>query len=318
VTARACRASLALAAALWAMGCRAGPGPDGEPAAAPLAQPLARPLAAPLPSPTTDAAPPAAWTGVIAPARSVDLAPDFDGVLAEVAVRPGDRVVAGQVVALLEERPLREELDTALATLRETRARGPRIAVEIRSARRRVHIERQAVAAGTSARRVLEEAGFALSSARAARGELVAAIAQAETRVDRARTRLRSAALSAPFDGAVGARYRDRGAAVGPLTPVVRLIGGGALRLRFAAAPDAARALRPGCRVVAEVDGLPAIPAVIEQIAPELDQPSQRVFIDAALDPAVTGGLQPGLDARVRRSSSGPCGDGATAVTSGR
>ena len=102
---------------------------------------------------------------VIALAEAVDLAPSFDGVLAEVRVGPGDLVAAGQVVALLDERPLREELDSALAALRETRARGPRIAVDIRSARRRVQVEQQAVEAGTSARRLLEEARFAFAAA---------------------------------------------------------------------------------------------------------------------------------------------------------
>jgi RND family efflux transporter MFP subunit len=259
---------------------------------------------------------PVGWTGVIASAEAVDLAPSFDGVLAEVRVGPGDVVAAGQVVALLDERPLREELDTALAALRETRARGPRIAVDIRSAQRRVQIERQAVESGTSARRVLEEARFALAAARAARGELAAAVAQARTRVDRARSRLGSTTLRAPFAGSIGSRYRAPGAAVGPTAPVVRLIGGGDLRLRFAAPPDAARALRVGCAILAEVAAsAPPIPAVIERIAPELDLPSQSIFVEATLDPEATAALQPGLAVRVRPSTSGaPCPGAGTAA----
>ncbi len=291
---------LVLAAALWSAACRSEAGADPAPAA---------PLAG---APVTHdpvAARPTGWTGVIASAEAVDLAPSFDGVLAEVRVGPGDLVATGQVVALLDERPLREELDSALAALRETRARGPRIAVDIRSAQRRVQIERQAVESGTSARRVLEEARFALAAARAARGELAAAIAQARTRVDRARSRLGSTALRAPFAGSIGARYRAPGAAVGPMAPVVRLIGGGDLRLRFAAPPDAARALRVGCAILAEVAASAApIPAVIERIAPELDLPSQSIFVEATLDPAATDALQPGLAVRVRPSTSAaPC-----------
>jgi len=253
-------------------------------------------------APPADAAPaaPPSWIGVIASAEAVDVAPPFDGVLAAVKVRPGDVVNAGQVIALLDERPLREELVAAKAALREARAAGPRVAVELASARHKVELEERAVADGTSARIVLDEARFALERAEAAGGEVRAAVAQAQTRVDRATSRLGETAVRAPFAGTVGARYRDAGAAVGPQAPVVRIIGGAGLRLRFAVLPEAARALARGARVTADVDTLPAsIDAVVEQIAPEVDQPSQLVFVDAVLDADTSAGLQPGLAARV-------------------
>ena len=267
----------------------------GDPAPAPSSAQPRDPVLAPIAR-----AEASRWTGVIAPAEAVDVAPPFDGVLAEVAVRPGDTVAAGQVVALLDERLLRQELEAARAALRETRARAPRVAVDIRSARRRVEIEERAVENGTSARRVLEEARFGLAAAKAARGELAAAIAQARTRVNRARSQLHQTALRAPFAGAIGARYRDAGAAVGPQAPVLRLIGGGGLRLRFAVSPAAARTLALGAEVSVEIAAAEPVRGIIEQIAPEVDQPSQTVFVDAALDPGSTAGLQPGLAAIVR------------------
>jgi multidrug efflux pump subunit AcrA (membrane-fusion protein) len=187
--------------------------------------------------------------------------------------------------------------------MREIRARRPRIAVEIKSARHRVETEERAVAEGASARIVLEEARFALQVAEAAAGEAEAAIAQAQTRVDRANARLGETALRAPFAGVVGARYRDAGASVGPRAPVLRMIGGGGLRLRFAVAPEAARALSTGAKLIAEIDTMTVpVTAVVEQIAPEVDQPSQMVFVDAALDPTSSHGLQPGLAVRVREA----------------
>ena len=266
------------------------------------------PIDAAAPAAPADAAAPAAppsWIGVIAPAEAVDVAPPFDGRLAAVTVRPGDEVHAGQVIALLDETPLREELAAAKAALREARAGGARIDVELASARHRVDLEERAVAEGTSARIALDEARFELERAEAAGGELRAAIAQARTRVDRAQSRLGETAVRAPFAGTVGARYRDPGAAVGPDAPVARVIGGAALRLRFAVLPEAARALVPGDRVVAEVDTVAApIGAVVEQIAPEVDQASQLVFVDAALDAETSAGLQPGLAARVHPETS--------------
>ncbi len=278
--------------------------------------PQSSPGAPPAPAPRVESTaaivrPAAGWTGVVAAAEAVDLGPAFDGVLAEVRVRPGDRVTAGQVIATLDERPLRQDLDSARAARRVARARRPRAGVDVKSARRRVEIEKNAVASGTSARRLLEEAQFALESARAARGEVSATVAQARMRVDQARARLARSAVRAPFDGVIAARYRDAGAAVGPLAPVVRLVGGGGPRLRFAVTPDDSRGLGPGAAVLVDtpMQGKP-IQAVVEQIAPEVDQPSQMIFIDAALDPSAAG-LQPGLAVRVRRADAQAAGQGA-------
>ncbi len=265
---------------------------------APDAAPAAAVLDAGTPAATLDAGP-VEWVGVITSAEAVDVAPPFDGVLAEVKVRPGDVVAARDVVAVLDERPLREELASARAAIREARASASRAGVEVQSARARVEREERAVADGTSARAVLEDARFALKAAEAAAGEARAAVGQASTRVDRAEARLGETAVRAPFAGTIGARYRDAGASTGPHAPVVRIVGGGGLRLRFAVVPEAARLLAPGARVTARIDTVEgAVDAVVEQISPEVDQPSQMVFVDAAL--VDSAGLQPGLAARVR------------------
>ncbi len=245
------------------------------------------------------AAAPADWIGVIASAEAVDVAPPFDGVIAEVRVRPGDVVAAGAVVAVLDERPLREELAAARAAIREARASVARASVEVQSAQARVDREARSFAEGTSARALLEDARFALNAAEAAAGVARAAVGQASTRVDRAEARLGETALRAPFAGTVGARYRDAGSSTGPHLPVVRIVGGGGMRLRFAVVPEAARTLAPGARVTAAIDTVAGeVDAIVEQISPEVDQPSQMVFVDAAL--VASEGLQPGLAARVR------------------
>jgi RND family efflux transporter MFP subunit len=245
-----------------------------------------------------DAAP-VEWIGVIASAEAFDVAPPFDGVIAEVRVRAGDVVAEGDIIATLDVRPLKEELAAAKAALREARAGASRMSVEVQSARARVAREKQAVADGTSARSLLEEAEFALKAAEAAAGEARAAVGQADTRVDRAEARLGETAVRARFAGTIGARYRDAGASTGPNAPIVRIVGGGGLRLRFAVLPEAARLLAAGSKVVADVDTVEApVEAVVEQISPEVDQPSQMVFVDAAL--VASEGLQPGLAARVK------------------
>lgn len=282
-------AAFIAALALALLGCAEPPAP--RPAAE------ARPLA-PLPT-GTPPAPPTPWIGVVAPAAAVDVAPRFDGALAAVAVRAGDVVAAGDVLAVLDDRPLREELTAARAAAREASAAARRATVEVERARHRLGVEERGLAAGTSSQATVDEAGFAVRAAEAASAMARAAVAEAAARVERARSRLDETSLRAPFGGTVAARYHDVGAAVGPPRPVARIVGAGGLRLRFAVRPDEVARVAPGTHVVADLGSAAPVAAVVERVAPEVDQASQLVFVDAALR-ATDQPLTPGSPAYVR------------------
>jgi len=53
---------------------------------------------------------------------------------------------------------------------------------------------------------------------------------------------------------------------------------------------------------VATVEGGAAVGATVEHVSPAIDQPSQRVFVDAALDASAT--VTPGVAADVRAAES--------------
>jgi RND family efflux transporter MFP subunit len=235
---------------------------------------------------------PPTWVGVITSAEAVDVAPRFEGVIASVAVRPGDVVAAGDILATLDPRLAREEQVAAAAAAGEARARARRARIEVDRARHKLQVEESGLAAGTSAAVTVEDARLALRAAEAAAAEVAAASREAETRVERAAARLAETALRAPFAGSIGARYHDPGAVVGPAVPVVRVIGGGGKRLRFAVSPDEGATLRAGARVRAVLGGGAVLGAVIEHVSPAIDQPSQQVFVEAALaaDAPVTPG----------------------------
>lgn len=244
-----------------------------------------------------------AWVGVIASAEAVDVAPRFDGVIATVVVRPGDEVAAGDVLATLDPRPAREEQVAATAAAREAHARTRRARIEVDRARHKLGVEEGGLAAGTTAPVTVEDARLALRAAEAATAEVSAAAKEADTRVERAAARLAETSLRAPFAGSIGARYHDVGAVVGPTVPVVRVIGGGGKRLRFAVSSDEATRLRAGARVVATLDGGATLGAVIETVSPVIDQPSQQVFVEAALDVSAT--VTPGQAVDVRPEVGG-------------
>jgi hypothetical protein len=81
------------------------------------------------------------------------------------------------------------------------------------------------------------------------------------------------------------------------------VIGGGEKRLRFAVSPDEAARLRAGARVSASLEGGVVLDAVIQHVSPAIDQPSQQVFVEAALDAAAT--LTPGQAVEVRMQAGG-------------
>jgi RND family efflux transporter MFP subunit len=253
-----------------------------------------------------DAAAPSApepgFVGVLVAAESVDIAPRFEAVVARVVVRAGDHIDSGQLVAELDPSPLEEELRAADAALRANVAAQRQADVDVTDAARRLDSEKAAVAAGTSPRQNIEAAELALDRARAARERARSLVAEAKSRVETTRGRLDDATLRAPFAGTIALRFKDAGATVGPGTPIVRLVGEGGLRLRFAVPPARMGELALGEQVDAAIDTITApVAAVVRQMSPALDPASGMIVVEAELAAEIDGtALRPGLAARVR------------------
>jgi multidrug efflux pump subunit AcrA (membrane-fusion protein) len=109
--------------------------------------------------------------------------------------------------------------------------------------------------------------------------------------------------LLAPFAGQVAIRYLDAGAMLSAGHAVVRIVGGAALRLRFAVVPEQAPRVVPGTIVRARIDTVAAlVPAVVRQVSPALDPASGLLFVEAELQAGaeVSATLRPGLPAMVQ------------------
>jgi len=291
-------AAIAILAGALLLGC------DGDPPPAPTTSTpaAAAPLVEPRPEgvTVTPTAEEHGHVAVVAAVEAVDVAPAFDGKLIAVNARPGDRVTAGQVLAELDPQPLREELALATAALRAAKAGARQARVDVKDAQRQVKSEKRAVAEGVSPKRQYEEALYTLDRAKAAAAGASASVSEAEARLDRAKNRLADTAVRAPFAGTVAMRLRDRGADTGPGAPVVRLLGQGGLRIRFAVLPEDARNFAPGTAVLVAVDGTQGeLRATVRQVSPELDAPTRMIFVEAELEVG-DAALQPGLPARVR------------------
>jgi RND family efflux transporter MFP subunit len=265
------RASMALVLAI--AGCGDGVGRSAAPELlAPAAISAPRPAVAEI-----------GFVGVIVAGEWVEIEPKVEARIEEIFVKTGDQVRRGTPIARLDVQASEHELAGARAALQDARKR----------LGRRVRLNRSrpgvitAEEMDTARREVLQE------QARVAK----LSEARAEARV------------VAPFDGAIVERYLSPGALAGPNRPLVRLLGHGEIKVRFAVPEDRAHELTVGQPLQVRVDGGKgslgsragtSMPAHVSALNPEIDSSSRMVYAAATFeDAAAAAALSTGLIARV-------------------
>jgi RND family efflux transporter MFP subunit/mersacidin/lichenicidin family type 2 lantibiotic len=221
------------------------------------------------------------FVGVIVPRRSLDLAAKFDGRIEAVAVRLGDRVKQGSVIATQDSRSLEQDIAMAEASLRAAQAEHDRLAIEL--AESTSHVNRLR---GISDLVPAEQLASAVSQEKVAAARLQTSVAEAaerHARVDQLRETLSDAQIRAPFDGTIAARYVEPGTTIGRGTPVARLIDSTDLGVRFAIPEELVPAARGGVVVRVGVAPTLVLNATIENVAPEVDASLRMVVVEGRL-----------------------------------
>ncbi|MCG6116772.1 MAG: efflux RND transporter periplasmic adaptor subunit [Aquimonas sp.] len=272
---RACAAGGVLLALLLGTACSRGPEPEAAPAAVRASNSAERsglPVRGYRVEPRTlerrvDVA------GTVAPLQVVALAARTDGVLDEVRVEEGDRVVAGQLLARIDVREQSAELARAQAGLREAQSQLDRLL----TLRERGFVDAAAVISAQSAQEV------------------------AASTVQLWRTRVESGRIEAPLEGYVIRRMIEPGASIGRLAPAFELADLDRLVLRVGISELDAAGLAAGDPVPVRVDALPGaepLDARIRRIAPTADAASRLVMVEIELPQAFAAGVRPGYLAR--------------------
>jgi RND family efflux transporter MFP subunit len=218
-------------------------------------------------------------SGVTRAVDRADVAFTVSGRLGQRRVRLGDRVTAGQVLAVLE----RDAFDHAL--------RGAEASVDDLEARlAQVERDRQRLEAlGTSV------SAAELERARTEARSVNAALDGARARADESGRQRGEAVLRAPFDGVVAAVLAEPGEAVAPGAPVVRLSGGSGLEVEVQAPERIWAGLSPGQPVVIALTGLSrAAPGTVRSVAGAAAAAGLLpvvVSVDAPSDPLLVAGL---------------------------
>jgi RND family efflux transporter MFP subunit len=238
------------------------------------------------------ARPPPTFVGVVRAGNAVEVAPRLEAKLDQVLFRVGDRVRRGQPLAILDVHALEADLAIARAEKAEARAR-------LRDAAARLR-RRRALGRTAIAHEELDEARAQAAMARAQMEAHRVRAAQLVRALDDAR-------LRAPFDGVVAALYASPGALVSPTRPVLRLIGQGAVEVRFAVPEEQAASVATGQAVHIELRALGvSLRGTVERIAPEVDAISHLVVAVARVDGNDSPRLVPGSVARVTPAAPEP------------
>jgi RND family efflux transporter MFP subunit len=238
------------------------------------------------------------FLGVVIPNDSVDVSSRFESRLLQLDVEVGEPVREGQVLARLDTRSLRQELAAARATLQGSRAEEQAAALALSEAREKKgrYFTPRSLRLGVYSQEELARVRY---EERTAAARLQAARAQTLQRwaeVIELRQNLDDATLVAPFDGVVAARLVSPGTRLAAGQPVLRLLGNGGWKVRFAISEDAARGLQPGSPVAIKVlQRNLTLAGTVESVAPEVDAAARLVFATATFDqpppPEVASGM---------------------------
>lgn len=147
----------------------------------------------------------------------IQIAARRGGVVREVLVQEGDRVVAGQILARQEDDEPRLALQTANADLASAQSQLRLIQVDIRTAQREFErLERLAATNFVAAQR-LDQARDAIAQAQARLGAQQATVETAVARRNQAAYDVELTIIRAPKDGRIVRRYANPGAGASTL-----------------------------------------------------------------------------------------------------
>ncbi len=207
----------------------------------------------------------AVFDSELRPYQEIDLHAKVSGFVQTITVDVGDHVKEGQLIAELELPEVQHDLDRALAAQR-------RAAQEIRRAQAAwddAHLSLERMAAVDKAQPNLiaqQDIDTATARERGAEAALSAAREQesgAIAEVNKLKTMLQYARITAPFDGVVTKRYADKGALIQAGTssstqsmPLIRLSQNNFLRLVFPVMASQVSAIKAGDAVQVSIPGL--------------------------------------------------------------
>lgn len=180
-------------------------------------------------------------TGSLTPSRQVHLSAEVSARLVEVAVREGDSVEEGTLLARFDVDSLENQLAQAQSNAEATRVQFSQAQSDFE--RTQTLVERD-LAAPT-----------ALENAQSGLDQLRAQLAAQETSVQNAQAALDKARVTAPFDGVISERQVDPGAFVATGSPLFTIVDLNSLEVEATAPVSISNQISAGQVVTLQVEG---------------------------------------------------------------
>jgi len=256
-------------------------------------------------------------TGTVRARSSTVIAAKWMGYVREVKVQLGDRVNAGQMLAVLDARDLDAAANRAAAARAELKNAIPEVESALAAAqahldlaesthrRMRELYEKRSISDHEFDEAVAKlkaaQADFAM--ARARRTQLDDKIAQSDQEVQTAQVNRGYAEIASPAAGVITVKSIEPGTLAAPGAPLFTIESGG-YRLEVSIEESRTASIRQGASAVINLDGIDrAIEARVSEIVPSVDAAS-RSYI-AKLDLPAIAGLRSGLFGRATFTTGG-------------
>jgi len=232
--------------------------------------------------------------GTVRAVRTAPVAGKLTGTILEVRVHAGDRVKAGQVLAVIDAREAEAMIQKAEAGKREAEMALRETESHIVAARSNLELTEATLKRYEKLRdqksvtpQEFEEvqarqraASASLEAVQARKQQVLAKITQAESENRNLQALQSYAELHAPFDGIVTQKHLDAGSLALPGVPVVTLEEASRYRLEVSIEESRSRSLRLGQKLEVRLAGGDDVPmqGIVREIEPVAD-PASRTYL---------------------------------------
>jgi RND family efflux transporter MFP subunit len=220
--------------------------------------------------------------GVVVALDDAVLAFKSAGRLNNLMVQVGDQVKVGAKLAELDSAEAQREVAQAKARVSSAQAELSAAWVKVKQAKDR--LGRLEETAQFISQEKLESARTQVRVELAGAGQAQARVAQEREALAMTQLAANETTLRAPFAGTVSAMLAQRGARVSANQPVIRLIGMGEKRVRFAVPAAQLDAVTEHSALRVELSPNKEVPGIVQRLAPGFDPTLRYRLAEASLE----------------------------------
>ena len=232
---------------------------------------------------------------------TVDIVPRVAGRIENIPVKLGDRVAKGQLVAKIEDREIREQINQAQSTLDVNKANVTQRENEVQLQQLALDRAKTSFEKGLTARQTLEDAEARYNAAVSQLNVAKAQQSQTQFRIDELRITLSNTSVVAPTGGFVSRRLLDPGSFANANTVLVTIVDIDTVRLVANLVEKGFKKVVPGVDAKVQVDTFPGedFSGKVSRVAPVFDPATRTAQMEIEV-PNPGFRLKPGMYARVR------------------